>query len=117
MNHKKSTDSEMYQAGYHSVGAAIIEQAISDVKVLQQKKIIVGGKPTTKWPFAIYRYTKKGKTIKQKKPKLMVNHYRTVNDVNQLIYFLKSKYIMGIFASIGVNIDQTVMLERLGLNG
>lgn len=80
--------------GWESLGYAIVEQAINDVRGLKRAGIIVEGRCTRRWPtvFVDVRHKLKGKPEELRKRamnKIYLSDYQSKQDVDELLYFIR----------------------------
>ncbi len=91
-------------AGYAALVYGILERAVEDVKWLIDEGVIVDGKAMRPWPKGL-----------DGRPKVVLNHYHSTGDVEELLYFLRSKLPGGMLCAVGSNIQPDAIVGRLGI--
>jgi hypothetical protein len=98
MNTNKECNNE---DGYISLGYAIIEQAVEDLKMLQSNKLIINGK-VQKWPTRKGVYVNKG-------------GYNHPHEAKELVLWFNNGSLDELLAMLGSPVDKEAMCQKLGV--
>jgi hypothetical protein len=94
---------ERYLSGERSLLYIVMELAITDCKALIEHGIIVNGECISKWP------------RENGKPKMLLGHYSRVEEVIDLLGFMKNKGISTVLSALGDSLDVDKVNIHLGL--
>ena len=90
--------------GWTKLWYAIIQQAVEDVKYLQEIGVLRGGEMTGYWP-----KNKKGENSN------ILTGIRKQYDIDRLIHFFRSGVAYAMLEEVGSIIDRDALLEGMGL--
>lgn len=116
MKEQETVSIEKRATGFESLGYAIIEQAVDDIKGLKAaRKINNRGEVTRKWPGSVSycKSLKSGKRLRRFKPVKIMDWYDRNLKVKQLLHFFRGDALKSLLIMLSSTIDQSTILKQL----